>query len=863
MNPLRKMRSLFTRSEDNLRERHRRAQLTSVMNLISQAIALLTGLISVPLSLSYLDPERFGLWMALSTLLSLVAFTDFGVAIGAQDRISHAVSERRYPDARRTFSTSLLFLSGVAAVLVCFSEFAAPAVDWERLYSLKSDAAKAEAAPAVRAFVIVLALGLVSGLLQRTFIALQEGYAAAAINAGARVASLVALIAAVQMRAGLPILILAVTGVSSVVMIALGAPILLIRHRWLIDWRSNFRSAFSSRVLQQTLRIGVLGLLASFAFFAINNAIQFLISTKFGAEQVADFSALYKLLAIPLLLLSNLLNPYWPAITDAKGKGEFHWISATYGRMRKLTVAFTITFSLALLFGGRWAVEAWTGKPSMAPSTSMIAGATVFMIAGFWNSLYSVVLNGLSRFRSQATMGLALASGSTLLAALLPASWPKETIVWTIAAAYVLRCVFLYGEVRRELTARPSASRESAVGVEIRGETLRDLGFAPNVDVRRPLKYVGFYDAPDADGDIRRVSPAAVTKMDYISEVLLGLSGRVLIISPAKSTKDRYSPSKTFETPNRTQVRLLASLGRGSRLKNLVNRVLGHLLLLWHLLSCTRRGETIIVYHSLAYGLAIYIAQKCRALRVVLEVEEVYQDAAPLGPYHRFLERLAFSTADAFIFPTAYLNARINPAGKAFVVVHGTYRAEETVTKRFDDGRTHLVYAGNLDPAKGGSVAAINLGRFLPDGYHVHIIGFGSPAQIASTHRLIDEVRSSSLCVVTYDGQKVGPDYIHFIQKCHIGLSTQDPTGKFNESSFPSKVLSYLSNGIAVLSSRVPAVMESEVGDCIFYYDGQSPAQIAKAVQLIGTDEDHDHRGRIRVLDARFRDGLSKLLNFI
>ena len=49
------------------RDRYRRAASTAVMNMVAQIIQVATGLISVPLALDYVGPERFGLWMTLST----------------------------------------------------------------------------------------------------------------------------------------------------------------------------------------------------------------------------------------------------------------------------------------------------------------------------------------------------------------------------------------------------------------------------------------------------------------------------------------------------------------------------------------------------------------------------------------------------------------------------------------------------------------------------------------------------------------------------------------------------------------------------------------------------------------------------
>jgi hypothetical protein len=68
------------------------------------------------------------------------------------------------------------------------------------------------------------------------------------------------------------------------------------------------------------------------------------------------------------------------------------------------------------------------------------------------------------------------------------------------------------------------------------------------------------------------------------------------------------------------------------------------------------------------------------------------------------------------------------------------------------------------------------------------------------------------------------------LQKCHIGLSTQNLNATFNDTSFPSKVLTYLSNRLNVVSAKIPVVEQSCVGEWVSYYSKQTPKSIADAI---------------------------------
>ena len=223
-------------------------------------------------------------------------------------------------------------------------------------------------------------------------------------------------------------------------------------------------------------------------------------------------------------------------------------------------------------------------------------------------------------------------------------------------------------------------------------------------------------------------------------------------------------------------------------------------------------NDKIIIYHSLGYYKLYKWIKKVTKAKILLETEEIYSDVGKTRFVTREKEINSFKFADGYIFPTELLDKIVNVDKKPSVIIHGTYRVEKECGKSFGDGLTHIVYAGTFDPRKGGVQAAAAAAEFLPCGYHVHILGFGTENDKKLLLKTIKDVSEKTECKVTFDGLKSGSDYIEFIQSCDIGLSTQNPDAAFNGTSFPSKILSYLSNGLKVVSIKIPAVEESAVG---------------------------------------------------
>lgn len=218
-----------------------------------------------------------------------------------------------------------------------------------------------------------------------------------------------------------------------------------------------------------------------------------------------------------------------------------------------------------------------------------------------------------------------------------------------------------------------------------------------------------------------------------------------------------------------------------------------------------------------------------------------------------------FKIADGFIFPTELLSEKVNTEKKPEVIIYGTYHIEKELPKLFSDGKIHCVYAGTLDPRKGGA-AAVEAALFLNGDYHIHILGFGNEKEKAEMLNIIDDISKKTEAKITYDGLLSGDEFTSFIQSCDIGFSTQSPDAAFNSTSFPSKILTYMVNGLRVVSIRIPAIEKSAVGKFMYYYDEQTPENIAKAIKSIDFSEEYDSRKAIGMLDKAFICDLKTML---
>lgn len=382
---------------------------------------------------------------------------------------------------------------------------------------------------------------------------------------------------------------------------------------------------------------------------------------------------------------------------------------------------------------------------------------------------------------------------------------------------------------------------------------------------KRKIKYFCFYDLPRFDKYSRYFCAASNSKIEYITKKLRELDYEVEIISPTVLTDRNYpflfSNGRIRQISIGVSLRTFSSISSKFRFIRLLGYLVTRISFLIYALNNIKKGETIIVYHSLGYINEIDFITKVKEANTILEVEEIYADVV-CKPFYRKKEIEFINRATHYIFPTSLLNESINTQSKKSIIIHGSYNSDIIVNARNRDinDRIRVVYAGTLDPRK-GCLEAVRSMEFLSTNFHLYVLGFGTESEKNILLNEIQKVNSKGNGSASFEGLKLSEEYTTFLTNCDIGISPQDPNSSFNSTSFPSKILSYLSHGLKVVSIHIRSIKESSVGDLITYYQNQNPQEIADAIRSTEINSKLDSTSRIFALDQKLSQDLSDLLS--
>jgi len=377
--------------EGRSRERHRRAFWIVTTNFASRGIGAAAGLVSVPLTLAYLGKQQYGLWMALGSLLTWMTLGDFGMARGLQNHLAEAYGNDDADAAARHMSTAFVALTVVAiAAGVAF----APAlyfVPWERLLRVTEPDLVAELRPAFAALMVVFLAQFPLNVVAQAYAAYQRSHVANLFAIAGNVVSLLMLVVVIQLRLGLPWLILASGGVS--VLVTIVNFWYLVRDMPALRPRLAFVSGPTLRAL---LELSAPMLLFQVGSLFINEAQIVLIARRLSIAAVTDWSVFMRVFQVPVLIVATIEAPYAPMLREAFVRGDAGWFRRTFYGLLKGKFALTLAGAAAYLAVGDVLVRLLSnGSISFGPYVWALAG--IALIAGCWNGTYNVLFMAVNR----------------------------------------------------------------------------------------------------------------------------------------------------------------------------------------------------------------------------------------------------------------------------------------------------------------------------------------------------------------------------------------------------------------------------------------------------------------------------------
>ena len=249
-----------------------------------------------------------------------------------------------------------------------------------------------------------------------------------------------------------------------------------------------------------------------------------------------------------------------------------------------------------------------------------------------------------------------------------------------------------------------------------------------------------------------------------------------------------------------------------------------------HVLRHTRSGDLVVMdNYEIIYVFAAWFLKLFRRVTFILD----YEDGKHLidRSIWKFFSGLAETggrplMSGAMLAHPA-LGKRLPPALPTELVPGFV---PEKIPEREDrpDPVVRFLYSGTLDGPRGVDLLLEALKLLPTQGWHLDITGHGPLAE--SISRFVSDARWQGK--VEYHQSLPADAYERLLAACHAGLNCQRTSDPISGVTFPSKVFTYLSAGLLVISSKASEV-DKICGKACLYYDGETPQSLAAAMNEV------------------------------
>lgn len=417
--------------------------------LLFKVLAVSCSFIMLPLMLNYLGGAKFGVWVAVFSIVSWVIFFDLGFGSGLRNKLSESLSREDKTESAILISTAYGAMSGLSLVLYLLFLIANYFLDWQSLFSTTDiPLTELQWAMAIAFFLFLVNFTLLIVLQvihasKKTFITVAHQFLANFI------ALLSVFFISLFLLPSLKVICFAY-GVSQVVTTLLVS---------VFFYRSNpeLRPRLGLFRRDRVKSIAALG----GQFFIIQLAVLVLFSTDkiiviklFGPTFLAEYELVFKAYSVILIMNTLFLAPLWSRYTHAAASKDYPWMRTALGKSHWV-FAVLIVPALMLCVFGHDIILLWSGY-SIDSNFDLLVAMLIFVLLRVWTDVYAYFLNGVGVLKLQMWLAVIQAVINIPLSVALGRVYGMPGVVYgsvltlSLSAILLPICVYWYlGKVHK------------------------------------------------------------------------------------------------------------------------------------------------------------------------------------------------------------------------------------------------------------------------------------------------------------------------------------------------------------------------------------------------------------------------------
>jgi O-antigen/teichoic acid export membrane protein len=385
-------------------KRTRRATNNILGSFFIKGLSILVSLILIPLTLNYLTPYDYGVWLTLSSVLLWLDYFDIGLGNGLRNKLTEALANNDMTLARSYVSTTFFALVCIVVIVfICFV-FIQQWIDWGTILNVPQDLGHRVSQMIM---IVFLAVCITFSLkfIGNIYLAKQIPIINNLISLLSQLFSFFIIwILTLFTKNNLEYVAYTYSFTPAIVWL-LFYPITFYKYK---ELRPSLKS-INLKYLRSLMSLGVQFFLIQLSCLLIYTTSNLIISNNLTPQDVTPYNIAFRYFNCVFMIFMIIIVPMWSAVNDAYVRNELIWIKNAMKHLIKIWLLLFVLLILMLLFSD-FVYHIWIGENVKISFGLNLCSAAYITILTF-SSLFSNFLNGMGKLKLQliviVIMGLA------------------------------------------------------------------------------------------------------------------------------------------------------------------------------------------------------------------------------------------------------------------------------------------------------------------------------------------------------------------------------------------------------------------------------------------------------------------------
>lgn len=379
----------------NKNDRTKNIQANVIGSIFLKGISIFLSLLIVPLTINYISPYQYGVWITISSIIGWLSFFDIGFGNGLKNKFVEAVTGGKIKLARILVSTTYAILAIIIFATWAISVLLTRFVDWPKFLNVVG-ITNNEFFYVLLIVLSTFAFQFVLGLINTILSAIQRPIITSLINVISQLLILAGIYFLSIITSGSILNLSLLTGIVNTVVLLIFS--LYLFRTSLKKYSPSIKYVkfkYAKGLVSLGFNFFILQIIA-IIYYETNNII---ISKTLSPLDVTIYNLAFKYLSILSMFFNIIISPFWSAFIEARILNDIAWMKSVTRKLYKIFGLFFFA-TIILVLSSSFIYNIWFGKSVTVPLILTLYMG-IWQIFNMWNSLHSTLIYGFGTIRVQ------------------------------------------------------------------------------------------------------------------------------------------------------------------------------------------------------------------------------------------------------------------------------------------------------------------------------------------------------------------------------------------------------------------------------------------------------------------------------